>query len=165
MFKNKHVISALIITPLLAIIAYFSVDYLVSEQPKPALVGGHYELAQLPNCRYASGQCGLKNGNFKLVVTGAAEEGDLSLQIESVFPLEEAFASIAINPSDVPGPVPMRSVSDDGKTWAVNLTTLLPEDKYLRIAVMAESAVYYAETKMPFLNYETSFKKDFRPVN
>ncbi|MGY0646152.1 MAG: hypothetical protein ACW7DN_16410, partial [Paraglaciecola chathamensis] len=62
MFKNKHIITALIVTPLLAIAGYFATDYIVSERPQQAQQGGQYQLAALPNCRYASGKCGLKNG-------------------------------------------------------------------------------------------------------
>ncbi len=163
MFKSKHFISALIITPILSVIAYFAVDYSVSERPQPALPGGQYELVQLPNCRYASGQCGLKNGNFKLLVTGIAQGGDVSVRIESEFSLDEAHASIVTDPSETPGPKLMRSASTDGKVWEVNLPAIAPEKHYLRLAVMVDKAVYYAETKMPFLNYETSYKKDFRP--
>ena len=37
-----------------------------------------------------------------------------------------------------------------------------PNEQIMRVAVMADGAVYYGETTMPFLKYQTSFNKDFR---
>ncbi|WP_339668943.1 hypothetical protein [Dasania marina] len=163
MFKNKHVITALIVTPILAVLGYFATDYLVSEQPHKAVKGGSYELVQLPNCRYASGQCELKNGNFHIRVRGSAEEGaSLLLHIESEFPLNEAMVSVVNNTSDEGEPKLMQLDSDDGKAWLIRLHVDQPESQILRIVVSSEGSVYYAETAMPFLKYETSFKKDFR---
>ena len=165
MFKNKHIIIALIVTPILAVIAYFAVDFFVSERPQQAEPGGQYQLVQLPNCRYASGQCGLKNGNFKLIVTGVADSGSLVLKVESVFSLNEAYVSVVKDPVETVGPKAMLPVTADGKEWRVNLVVIDPDEQYLRLAVTVEDAVYYAETAMPFLHYEASFKKDFRPQN
>ncbi len=163
MFKNKHVITALIVTPILAVIGYFATDYFVSERPHQAKQGGQYQLVQLPNCRYASGQCDLKNGNFKVVVTGREDDGRLLLNLESVFVVDEVYVSVVKDPSDTVGPTRMQPVDDLGKRWQVRLPVVAPEQQYLRLVVAAKGAMYYAETTMPFLNYETSFKKDFRP--
>lgn len=166
MVKNKHIITALIVTPILAVIAYFAVDFFLSERPQQAESGGQYQLVQLPNCRYASGQCGLKNGNFKLIVTGIADSGSLLLKVKSVFSLDEAYVSVVREPAETVGPTKaMLPVTADGKEWRVNLMVIDPDQQYLRLAVTVEDAVYYAETAMPFLNYETSFKKDFRSNN
>ena len=163
MFKNKHIITALIVTPLLAIAAYFATDYLVSERPQPAQVGGQYPLAALPNCRYASGQCGLQNGNFKIVVQGTADDsGMLALQLRSKFALDEAFVSVVSGPSEAAGPVAMQADAGDGTLWQLTLPVVDPQRQYLRVVVTAAGAVYYAETAMPFLNYQTSYNKDFR---
>ena len=163
MFKNKHIITALIVTPILAVLAYFATDYMVSEQPHVAKDGGRYELVQLPNCRYASGRCELKNGNFKVVVTGRADEsGFLSLNLASEFPLTEAYVSVVREADAVSGPMKMAMITNDDKTWQVNLQVIKPIEQILRVVVASGGAIYYAETGMPFLNYETSFKKDFR---
>lgn len=163
MFKNKHIVTALIVTPILAIGGYFATDYIVSERPQQARAGGQYQLVQLPNCRYASGECGLKNGNFKIVVTGkTGDDGVLSLQLTSVFALDDARVSVVRDLAEIVGPGLMKSVSADGKIWQADLQVIDAGEQFLRLAVMADGAVYYAETAMPFLVYETSFKKDFR---
>ncbi|NOQ87942.1 MAG: hypothetical protein GQ550_03380, partial [Gammaproteobacteria bacterium] len=50
--KNKHLILAMFVAPVLAIIAYSSVDTIVSEQPQAAMQGSSYKLAAKSNCRY-----------------------------------------------------------------------------------------------------------------
>ena len=64
--KNKHTVMAMIITPMLAVIAYFATDHLVSEPPQEARPGQSYKLAAKSNCRYQSGICTLKNGDVEV---------------------------------------------------------------------------------------------------
>lgn len=163
MFKNKHVITALIVTPILAVIGYFAADYFASERPQQAKAGESYQLVPLPNCRYASGKCVLKNGNFKVVITGDAEEsGGLSLRLESAFALDDVYVSVVSEPDMDEAPMQMKSLSDDRKHWQVAMFVPNAIEQSLRLVVTTDGAVYYAESGMPFLNYETSFDKDFR---
>lgn len=66
MFKNKHFIVALLIAPILSIIAYFGTDMAVSEKPHAAKEGQSYKLVSKSNCRYTSGLCDMENGDFKV---------------------------------------------------------------------------------------------------
>ena len=65
-FKNKHLVVAMLVAPILAILAWYAIDVLVGEKPRPAEEGQSYPLAEKPNCRYGSGACGLKNADFEL---------------------------------------------------------------------------------------------------
>ena len=40
-YKNKHVVVAMLVAPVLALIGYFSVDALVAEKPHAAQAGEH----------------------------------------------------------------------------------------------------------------------------
>ena len=71
MFKNKHVVIAMLVAPVLAIMAWFAVDYFVGERPHAATPGSAYTLVAKSNCRYASGQCDLENADFKLRIRPA----------------------------------------------------------------------------------------------
>ena len=73
MFKNKHFIVALLIAPILAIIAYFGVDIAVSEKPHAAKKGQSYKLVSKSNCRYTSGLCDMENGEFYKFATNIFE--------------------------------------------------------------------------------------------
>lgn len=55
LLTNKHVVIAMLVAPVLAVIAYFAVDASVSEPPKAAQPGQSYPLAVRSNCRYTSG--------------------------------------------------------------------------------------------------------------
>ena len=88
MWKNKHVLVAVLVAPVLAVVAWFSVDHFVSEKPHAARPGADYPLAARSNCRYESGACDLVNNDFKLRIT--APEGNtqrLLLEVAAEFPL------------------------------------------------------------------------------
>lgn len=162
MFRNKHIIAALIVTPILALAGYFATDYLVSERPQQARSGVDYPLVQLPNCRYASGQCTLKNGDFKMTITGSIVGGVLSLHFSSVLPLQSAFVSVSHSEDVSKQPIAMTSISLEKNRWQAILTEEVLEHHRLRLVVSAAGTRYYAETALPFLEYRTSFNKDFR---
>lgn len=48
MFKNKHLIIALLIAPILSLIAYFGTDLALSEKPHAAKEGESYKLPASP---------------------------------------------------------------------------------------------------------------------
>ena len=66
MFKNKHVVIAMLVAPVLSILAWLAVDYFISERPHVAESGATYALIAKSNCRYDSGQCDLENSDFSL---------------------------------------------------------------------------------------------------
>jgi len=70
---NKHLIIAMIVAPILAVIAYYGVDRVVSETPHKAVKGQSYPLAAKSNCRYKSGECTLKNGDISLTINVAMQ--------------------------------------------------------------------------------------------
>lgn len=163
MLKNKHLIIALIIAPILAVLAYFATDMLVAEEPALAKQGVQYPLVAHPSCRYESGRCVLQNGNFKLHVTGESfDDGRLIISIRSEFPLEQANISVVRSTDEFKGPSAMQSVDNDLNHWRLSIQAVKPSEQLMRVVVMAGGAVYYGETAMLFLNYQTSFNKDFR---
>ncbi|QQD17078.1 hypothetical protein I6N98_11940 [Spongiibacter nanhainus] len=160
---NKHVVVAMIIAPILAILAYFAVDSAVSEPPVKAVEGQSYELVAASNCRYKSGRCTLKNGNFKVeLVPAFRSERVLKLQLQSEFPLEGAKVAIAPNASASYPPVDMDADSSDQRSWTLQTSLPQGEAPELRLVVVAEGSIYYGDTGLTFTEYQTSFGKDFR---
>ena len=162
-FTNKHVIIAMIVAPILAITAYFGVDAVVSEKPHAAKAGARYELLEMPNCRYKSGICGLKNGDFelKLSVDWLGESAS-RLHLRSIFPLDGVRLAL-INP-DAPetAPVAMQQQDDKRLHWTVDLQDLDGDASRLRLAVSSSATLYFGEVAARFSEYETSFGEDFR---
>ena len=162
MFKNKHIIVAMIVAPLLAIAAYFATDMLVGEKPHKAVAGTNYQLIGQPNCRYESGKCVMGNGNFKVTITGEyTSEGLLLMNLKSNFPLDHASMTVVSDPSDATAPVTMSS-QKDAKQWHIQFNMIKSQSQQLRVVLGAQGAVYFGETITPFIDYVPSFNKDFR---
>ena len=70
--------------PVLGVVAYFGVGAMFGEKPMPAVAGQSYQLIEKSNCRYSSGQCGLKNVDFELKPSSDATlNTDASLDFKS----------------------------------------------------------------------------------
>lgn len=163
MFKNKHVIAALIITPILAVLGYFAVDALVSETPHAAKKGSSYKLAEKPNCRYTSGMCGLKNGEFELKLTTNWLDGNrMRLHLSSIEPLDGAKISMVNDETDQAAPQDMLRNSEDGTSWIIDMSRPDREKSRLRIAVSSDGVLYYGDAGTKFTVYQTTFEGDFR---
>lgn len=158
--KSKHLILAMFIAPVLAIIAYFSVDYMVSEKPHTAKPGNNYKLAARPNCRYQSGICTLKNGDIEVNIQANRGAGaDVELNVHSGLPIQHAIISYVTD--DVTAePVVMNAVSAKKTSWQATLPLLHPEKTQLRLALNIAGSTYYAETSAVFIDYETSFSRE-----
>ena len=170
MLQNKHVMMSLIIAPILALVSYFAVDYFVAERPSKAQAGQSYPLVAAPNCRYESGKCGLKNGEFEVTITvDKNPAGELVLTLQSAFPINAAGFAV-VNTDHGPEtieqqPTAMTQITQDATQWQASFPELsLDQQKpgQLRLALSAEKSFYYAESSLAFVNYETSFGKDFR---
>ena len=163
MFKNKHVVVSLIVAPILAIISYFAVDSLVAETPHAAKPGERVELIAKSNFRYPSGGCDLKNGDFELHVAATwISDVQVSLTLESKFPLDGVVAAHVINQEQNMSPINMRPVDNSGLKWALDIVNPDMKIDRLQLAASANRTLYYADASLAFINYETSYEQDFR---
>ena len=151
MFTNKHVVVAMLVAPVLAIMAWFAVDHFVGEQPHAAKSGESYSLLARSNCRYDSGQCDLVNGDFELTLrptdTSAAE---ITLELVSRHALQRATVGLAGVP-----PATMSARDPDATHWSGSIGRPADADEMLRIAVVASGTTYYAEVPVVFLQLES----------
>ncbi|MGB5491357.1 MAG: hypothetical protein WBM76_11070 [Woeseiaceae bacterium] len=151
MFTNKHVVVAMLVAPVLAILAWFAIDYFIAERPHAAKAGGSYKLIAKSNCRYDSGQCDLENGDFELTlqpieVTKAA----ITLRLKSLFPLQQATIGF-INDNPQPVASKMTSTTSEATEWSATLALPSGNASTLGIAVTSGSASYFAEIPTTFL--------------
>lgn len=162
LLKNKHIILAMFIAPVLAIIAYFATDSVVSEKPHKAQTGEQYKLAARSNCRYQSGLCTLHNGDVKIDIRinrlpSRSGKQSVELLLQSNTPLQQALVSLG--QGDNTQPVAMDS--EPGMlTWRTELETREPVDAELRLVVMLSDTTFYASVPTVFIDYETSFPRD-----
>ena len=98
MLTNKHVIIAMIVAPILSVLAWIGVGQLAGEKPHAARPGQSYPLVEKSNCRYESGACDLQNEDFKLRLTLQATGAGAEMVLTASHPLEGAV--IGIGPPD-----------------------------------------------------------------
>ncbi|MCW9013861.1 MAG: hypothetical protein OQL06_08765 [Gammaproteobacteria bacterium] len=158
--KNKHVILAMFVAPILAIIAYFGVDYVVSEKPHSAQKGNSYRLSANSNCRYKSGHCTLVNGDIEVHLRAQRSgEQQIELSLSSDIPIQNALISY-VDDNIASEPTPMHSSHPQTNTWLAKLNLQSPEKSTLRLALGISDSLYYAETSAVFIDYQTSFSQD-----
>ena len=152
MFRNKHLIIAMLVAPVLAIMAWFAVDYFVAERPHAAREGAAYTLVAKSNCRYDSGQCDLENGDFKLSIRPTSSTaGSLLLEMTSNFPLQSATVGL-VNDGLPAAPVSMEATAENALLWVGRIDLPAGSNSELRIAVTAQGAAWYAEVPTDFLD-------------
>ncbi|GAA6169996.1 hypothetical protein [Sessilibacter corallicola] len=163
MFTNKHVVTALIVAPILAILSYFAVGYWVAEPPQKVEAGGNYKLAEKPNCRYTSGVCELKNGDFEVrILPQELSDGAIRLSLTSTQPLDGAkIALVEQDNENNTKPMNWQSIDDDRQQWQVDIHPSSAEQQ-LQLVFSFNEALFFGETQLTFIEYETTFEKDFR---
>jgi len=149
MLTNKHVVVALLVAPVLSVIAWFAVGNLKGEHAAPAVAGQTYPLLEKSNCRYASGACALENQDLKLVLTLDAT-ARLALVLTASHPLQAALLSIS-HPDQEPGPRALEVLDTSALKWRLPLTDLPNPDERIRLAVTVASSVYFADASTAFL--------------
>ncbi|MGJ8686934.1 MAG: hypothetical protein ACSHWQ_05610 [Spongiibacteraceae bacterium] len=163
LLTNKHFVVAMIVAPILAVIAYFAVDASLSEPAHVAVKGQTYALAAASNCRYESGRCTFKNGDFKLTLdTESRSAESLSLRLVSAFPLQDAKLAVAANSDAVSPPIDMQPLDETGLQWSVNVALPESESPRLRLVVASNETIYHGESGLDFTVYETAYQRDFR---
>jgi hypothetical protein len=158
--KSKHMILAMFVAPVLAIIGYFSVDYIVSEKPQAAQQGSTYKLAAKSNCRYQSGACTLRNGDIEVHIRALRIDAEtVELTMHSELPVQQAILSyVSDDFQSAPAQMSMTSAETNDRHIVLHLGD--PEKSKLRFALNISGVMYYAETTAVFVDYETSFSRD-----
>lgn len=154
MWKNKHVVIALIVAPILSILAWYAVGNLVGEKPEAAKAGETYKLVGRSNCRYASGSCDLHNADFELTLEPEmVAASSVALTMTASHELQSAALGLVEGNSE-PQPSPMTRTADDGTQWQGLLPRPQTPDALIRVAVTAQGATWYAEVPVIFLETE-----------
>jgi hypothetical protein len=151
LLTNKHLVIAMLVAPILAVLAYYALDALVGERPQLAEEGQSYPLVEKPDCRWASGHCGLVNADFELQLVPESVGNDrISLTMTSAFPLDGAMiALVSGEEEDVP-PMAMRPGGDDGLGWSAEIPRPEPGRQRLRLVVSSAGSLYYGDAATAF---------------
>lgn len=147
MFTNKHVVIALIVAPILAILAWFAIGNLMGEQPHSAEPGVAYPLVARSNCRYASGRCDLENEDFSLSLH---MDDELTLLVSSEYSLQGVLVSVSDASRQLP-PIPMLALAGDRKRWKLQLSQQPQPKDVIRLVAATQDNAYFGETSTQFI--------------
>ena len=161
MWTDRHVITALLVAPVLAILAWFAVGSLGGEKARPARTGAAYPLLEKSNCRYASGVCDLENTDFKVRLSFADNvSGELSgdgsgnaggrLDVYVSHAVDSALLSLTRAPGDA-APSAMRRADTQGRRWRFALERQPDREQRLRLVLSRRGVAYFAEFSTAFL--------------
>lgn len=146
--KNKHLVVALLVAPLLAVFAWYGVGWIsgdVAEEPVPAEPGASYPLIERPGCRYAGGACALSNEDFELTIT-LTDTGVVN--VISAVPLESLLVGLGSQANAQPGLA--RPVSGGLTEWRYPLGTLPASEDSVRFVAVAQGTAYFGEASLVF---------------
>ena len=150
MFTNKHVVVALIVGPILAILAWLAVGQIVAEKAALAEPGRSYPLVEKSDCRYESGHCTLENEDFKLSLSIEQRYEDTMLVLQSKHPLSGVVVVVA--DSDREGvPETMGSRGVDGRQWLIVLDRKPLSSERILLVASAGGAQYFGDAATLFI--------------
>lgn len=149
--KNRHLLVAGLMAPIMALIGYFAFDIFVGETPHAAKQGRSYKLVEKPGCRYAGGKCALKNGDFELIIGIEDLDRDRSqLKVRSAFPLEGVVAALVAGKAADAEPLAMQALGRDGLNWTLTIPRPDPERHRLQLAASSQGAFYFGDAATRF---------------
>ncbi|CAC9955584.1 hypothetical protein [uncultured Gammaproteobacteria bacterium] len=156
-FKNKHIITSLIVAPILALISYFAVDYYVAEVPHKAKQGQAYKMLVKSNCRWESGMCDLINGDLKINITSDTQTYGLNrLFINASNGLKGIKFAVVEKKNKTSEPHSMMVLDALYTSWQSPQMDIAESD-YLQFVISVNESVFYVEIpaifiyKVPFL--------------
>lgn len=150
-WKNKHVLIATLAAPVLGLVSYYGVGAIFGEKPKPAEAGQSYQLVEKPNCRYNSGECGLKNVDFELTLSfELSASGRLILNLVSENPLDGVKLALVQNGIDEELPRDMRQTGEDGLNWSLDIPLPDPERDRLHLVASTMQTLYFGDVATKF---------------
>ncbi len=154
MWRNRHVVTALLVAPILALIAYFAVDAMVTPNAEALVQGKSYPLKEHSNCRRAGGLCTLSNNELRVQLRARREAGQLVFEVQLDQSADQAVLALLNHSGQEFGPhVLARDDEYDGKEGSQFTKTLdLPSDPSgLRLVVVVRGANFFASTSGAFL--------------
>ena len=153
MWKNWHVVIAMLVAPILGILGWYAVDWFVAERPHVAKSGESYLLVAKSNCRYDSGQCDLVNSDFKLTIRpDQLFSRQTTLTIDSEFKLQNVTIALVSNNVETAAVAEPDGTGDLPLRWTVRIPAAPEATSSLRVAVTAQGTIYYAEVPTVFLD-------------
>jgi hypothetical protein len=152
MWKNKHLIVALIVAPILAILAWFAVGQIAGEKAHVAKPGSAYPLVARSNCRWESGECELHNNDVAMTIVPLELGAQYTrLSLDSEFPLAQATFALLLDGKEVAANAEHDAAPDAPAQMTVTIPAFADPEAILRVAVTVQESIYFAEVPVVFM--------------
>lgn len=154
--KNRHVLVAALVAPVLALLAWYGTEYLFGEKPHAAVAGQSYRLAEKPDCRYGSGHCGLKNGDFELELRmETTDDGRSVLMLKSAVALDGVKVALAEEGIEGAEPAAMHAQDGDGLLWSLEMRRPDPQRERLQLVAASRESLWFGDADTAFTQPES----------
>lgn len=150
MFTNKHVVIAMIVAPVLSVLAWFAVGHLIGEKPQKAVAGQSYPLVEKSNCRYPSGSCDLENAEFQLRLSVEESPSGASMLLTASHALQGVLLAVA-DAGEETEPSMMRAVDGQGLQWRLAMGDVPANNQRIRLIARAAGSSYFGEASTLFM--------------
>ena len=150
MFTNKHVVIALIVGPILAILAWIGVGQIAGEEAAAAVAGKSYPLVEKSDCRYESGHCKLENEDFKLVLRLEQRGIDAVLVLQSAHALDGVLMSVAEPGSDT-RPSAMHTSAAKASEWIMPVEEIPTPQQRIYLVASSGGVQYFGDAATLFI--------------
>lgn len=155
MWKNKHVIVAMIVAPILAILAWFAVGQIAGENAHVAKPGSAYPLVARSNCRWESGECELHNNDLEMTILPLELGAQYTrLSLDSELPLAQATFALFLDGKEVVASAQHDAAPDAPAQMTVTIPAFADPEAVLRVAVKVQESLYFAEVPVVFMRPE-----------
>jgi hypothetical protein len=144
---------AVIVAPVLSVLAWFAVGQWGLEQPRPAQAGSSYPLQEQSNCRYASGKCDLQNADLNVSLRYNDRGGTPYLELHSSHRLSGVVMSIGL-PEAQSLPQRMAPVGTGEQKWTLPVLVRPAPGSRIRLVASSAGATYFGEANTAFLQTE-----------
>ena len=150
-----HVAIALIVAPILAILAWFAVGEIAGEEAKVAEPGAAYPLVARSNCRWASGECELHNNDLEMTILPLELGAQYTrLSLDSEIALAQATFALLVNGQEVAASAQHDTSPDAPAQMSVTIPAFADPEAKLRVAVTVQESLYFAEVPVVFMRPE-----------
>ena len=155
MWKNKHVVIAMIVAPILAVLAWFAVGQIAGEKAHVAEPGAAYPLVARSNCRWASGECDLVNNDLELTILPLEIGSQYTrLALDSEFALAQATFALLVDGEEVVAAAEHDASPDATAQMTVTIPAFADPEAVLRVAVTVDESLYFVEVPVVFMRPE-----------
>lgn len=146
---NRHLVIALMVTPLLAMAGWWASGLFADHEPVPAQKGSVYPLLEKSNCRYASGRCLLENVDFTIALTyGFGSDGHF-LIAQASHPLSNILLAVAEDEQSAPQAMERRDT--ERQEWRLALDGRPSAAARIRLVARNADVTWYGDAATHFI--------------